>query len=100
MSFLKKLHPVFQFVIIATLLVLYTVISMRCGLPAPAAALLLLIAAALGASITTHEEHQLDYNLEDIEGDTIKAIESRLLRFELKEWNKIKALAAKARKDV
>jgi ABC-type transport system involved in cytochrome bd biosynthesis fused ATPase/permease subunit len=100
MSFLKKLHPVFQFLIIGFLMALYSFIAVKFGVSVGAALLLLVIGVAVGASITTHVEHQLDYNLEDIEGDTIKAIESRLRRFELKEWNKIKALAAKARKDI
>lgn len=95
---LKGLHPVFQFVIIALLLVLYIFTGLKLHVVFLAALALLLIAMAIGAFITTHAEHQLDYNLEDIEGDTIKAIEGRLLGFELKEWNKIKALAAKARK--
>ena len=99
MKFLKNLHPIFQTVIVAFLMALYVFLAIHFHV-GPVALLLLIVAAALGASITTHEEHQLDYNLEDIEGDIIKAIESRLLRFELKEWNKIKALAAKARKDV
>jgi hypothetical protein len=96
---LKNLHPIFQTVIVAFLITLYVFVAIHFHV-GPVALLLLIIAAAIGASVTTHEENQLDYNLEDIEGDTIKAIEARLLRFELKEWNKIKALAAKARKDI
>lgn len=70
----KNLHPIFQFVIIALLLVLYVFTAVKLSVGFAAGVLLLVLAAAIGASITTHEENQLDY--------------------------KIKALAAKARKDV
>jgi hypothetical protein len=75
---LKKLHPVFQFVIIFALLAFYIATVVHFHVAIAAAFLLLIIAAALGASITTHEEHVLDYNLEDMEEDELARLEAEV----------------------
>jgi hypothetical protein len=59
--------------------------------------LLLVIAALAGAQIASHEECKLSYNLEDVELDTLRNLETRLEGFDKKVFLKLKTLAAQAR---
>jgi hypothetical protein len=97
MPFLKKLHPIFQFVIIGLLLVAFMWHAIHFHLSIFAAFRLLLIGAALGASVTTHVEHQLDYNLEDVEEDELAKIERYATAEGKAAIGKLRALAAKAK---
>lgn len=97
MHFLKKLHPIFQFVIIAFLCAIHLWIVIHFHIPVGPAVLLLIVCAALGASVTTHEENTLKYNLEDIEQDTLNGITAKLSLYERKVLGKIVMLAAKAK---
>jgi hypothetical protein len=97
MSFLKKLHPMFQFLVIALLFGAYLWTAISYHIAFLAAVLLLLECAALGASVTTHEENTLKYNLEDVEQDTLAGITAKLSLYERKVLGKIIGLAAKAK---
>jgi hypothetical protein len=98
MSFLKKLHPAFQFVIIILLFVAYLWTAISYNVHFLAAVLLLLECAALGASIATHEENQLKYNLEDVEEDELAKIERYASEEGKAAIAKLRALAGRARK--
>jgi hypothetical protein len=95
MNFLKKLHLVFQFIIIGVLLILffYTCIHFRVG-PLPAF-ILFIVLLPLGASITTHVENQLQYNLEDTEMDLLRNIEARVVGDEKKVVQKVRSILGK-----
>jgi UPF0716 family protein affecting phage T7 exclusion len=97
MSFLKKLHPVFQFVIIFALLALYVFTALHFHVGFIAAVLLLVVALALGASVTTHEENTLKYNLEDVEEDELAKIEKYATDPAKAAIAKLRALAAKGK---
>ena len=96
MSFLKKLHPVFQFVIIAVLIALFIFTAVKFHVTFVAAVLLLIEAVALGASVTTHEEHVLNYNLEDLEEDELARLEAEVKA----EMAKLKGAAVGAEKKI
>jgi flagellar motor component MotA len=98
MSFLKKLHPVFQFVIIGLLFALYLATAIHFHVGFVPSALLLIICAALGASVTTHEENTLKYNLEDVEEDELAKIEKYATAEGKAAIAKLRALAGKAKK--
>jgi hypothetical protein len=95
MNFLKKLHPVFQFIIIGVLLVLYFYICIHFRVAPLPAFLLFIILLPLGASITTHVENQLQYNLEDTEMDLLRNIEARVVGDEKKVLQKVKSILGK-----
>lgn len=94
---LKKLHPVFQFVIIAALFALYLFVAIHFHVNFWAAFWLLIICSAFGASITTHEENTLKYNLEDVEEDELAKIERYATAEGKAAIAKLRALAAKAK---
>lgn len=97
MSFLKKLHPVFQFLIIAVLFALYLYTAIHFHVGFVPSALLLIICASLGASLTTHEENTLKYNLEDVEEDELAKIERYATDKGKSALAKLRALAAKGK---
>ena|SRR5580765_706294 len=92
MSFFRKLHPVFQFIIIGILLVLYFYICIHFRVDPLPAFLILVVALALGASITTHVENQLKYNLEDTEMDLLQNIEARVVGDEKRVVQKVRSI--------
>lgn len=92
MSFFKKLHPVFQFIIIGVLLALYFYICIHFRVAVLPAFLLALVLLALGASITTHVQNQLQYNLEDTEMDLLSNIEARVVGDEKKVVQKVRSI--------
>lgn len=94
---LKKLHPVFQFVIIGGLFAAFLAISIFFHVHFWVAFWLFIICAAFGASITTHEENVLSYNLEDVEIDTLAKIEQFATAEQKKVLAKLKALAERGR---
>lgn len=98
MGFFKKLHPVFQFIIIGVLLVLYTYVWVQFRAKIIPSVLMLLIAIALGASITTHFENQLQYNLEDKEEDALNKVEKYAAQDAKTAIAKLRAAAALGRK--
>jgi hypothetical protein len=93
---LKKLHPVFQFVIILVLFVAFVATAIHFHVGFLAAFFLAIEAAALGASILTHEEHVLDYNLEDLEQDELARLEAEVKA----EIAKVKGAAARVEKKI
>lgn len=64
------------------------------------ALLALLLGLILGAQITTHEEHTLNYNLEDEELDLLHNIEARLIGDERAVLSKVRAIFSQAKADV